>query len=134
VADPEVSTEYVLLVEVDVDVSGIEGALRAAGLLRERPPQPPSQELRVVVEHLPSYGAYAALCRHLREQAGATSVIPDTFESGRVELRVAGRMAPSELIDRLVAPPPEGLMVEPIFADGRSVWIRIVELPETPED
>jgi hypothetical protein len=30
--------------------------------------------------------------------------------------------------------PPEGLRVEPVFADGESMWIRIVALPEARED
>jgi hypothetical protein len=134
VVDPEVATEYVLRVEVDVDVSRIEAALDAAGLPIARPAEGPSRELRVVVEDLPSYRAYAALRRHLMQAGGASSVIPETFELGRVELRVAGRLAPSELIDRLVTPSPEGLRVEPVFADGRSIWIRIAELPEAVED
>ena len=88
----------------------------------------------MVVENLPSYRAYLALRRHLMEQGGATSVIPAVFESGRVELRVDARLEPPELMDRLVTPPPEGLRVEPVFADGRSIWIRIVELPGALED
>ncbi len=134
VADPEVATEYVLRVEVDVDVSRIESALEAAGLPIARPAEGPSQEVRVVVEDLPSYRAYAALRSHLMDAGGASSVIPDTFELGRVELRVAGRLAPYELIDRLARPSPEGLRVEPVFADSRSIWIRITELPEAHQD
>jgi hypothetical protein len=134
VVDPEVATEYVLRVEVDVDVSRIESALDAAGLALAGPAEGPSRELRVVVEDLPSYRAYAALRRHLMQEGGASSVIPEIFELGRVELRVAGRLTPSELIDRLVTPSPEGLRVEPVFADDRSIWIRIVELPEDVED
>ncbi len=117
-----------------MDVSSTESALEAAGLPITRPAEGPSQELRVVVEDLPSYRAYAALRSHLMDAGGASSVIPDTFELGRVELRVAGRLAPSELIDRLVTPSPEGLRVEPVFADDRSIWIRIAELPEAVED
>ena len=80
------------------------------------------------------YRAYQALRRHLMEQAGATSVIPAVFDSGRVELRVDSRLEPAELMNRLVNAPPEGLRVEPEFADGRSIWIRVVELPGTVED
>lgn len=134
VVDPEVATEYVLRVEVDVDVSRIESALEAAGLTIARPAEGSSQEVRVVVEDLPSYRAYAALRSHLIEAGGASSVIPDTFDRGRVELRVAGPLAPYELIDRLARPSPEGLRVEPVFADSRSIWIRITELPEALQD
>jgi hypothetical protein len=132
--DPEVSTEYVLLLEVFVDVSRLESTLEAAGLLLEEPAEGARRELRVVVEALPSYRAYLALRKHLREVAGANSVIPALFESGRVELRVDAELAPAELMDRLVMPPPEGLRVEPVFAEGRSMWIRIAELPGALED
>jgi len=132
--DPEISTEYILRVEVFVDVTRIEGALDAAGLLLPAPVEGAGRELWLVVENLPSYRAYLALRRHLIEQGGATSVIPAVFAEGRVELRVNARLEPSELMDRLVRPPPEGLRVEPVFADGRSIWIRIVELPVAVED
>jgi hypothetical protein len=134
VADPEVATEYALQVEVDVDVSRVESALAAAGLPIAEPVEGSSHEVRVVVEHLPSYRAYAALRSHLMEAGGASSVIPERFEQGKVELRVAGRLAPDELIDRLVAPAPEGLRVEPVFADTMSVWIRVTELPPALRD
>ena len=134
VVDPEVSTEYVLRVEVFVDVSRIEGALDAAGLLLQKPVEGTRRELRLVVEGLPSYQAYVALRRHLMERGGATSVIPAVFESGRVELRVVAKLAPPDLMDRLVMPPPEGLRVEPVFADGESMWIRVLALPEARED
>ena len=133
-ADPEISTEYVLLAEVFVDVTRIESALDAAGLLLASPVEGAGREVRVVVENLPSYRAYLALRRHLMERGGATSVIPAVFDSGRVELRVAVPLAPPELMDRLVVPPPGGLRVEPVFADARSMRIRIVELPGAVED
>jgi hypothetical protein len=133
-ADPEISTEYVLLVEVFVDVTRIESALDAAGLLRPAPVKGAGRELRVVVESLPSYRAYLALRKHLIEQGGATSVIPAVFESGRVELRVNARLEPPELMDRLVTPPPEGLRIEPLFTDDDSMRIRVVELPGAVED
>jgi hypothetical protein len=134
VADPEVSTEYVLLVEVFLDVSRIQSALDAAGLPLRKPGEGGHRELRLVVESLPSYRAYVALRRHLMERGEATSVIPAVFESGRVELRVVAKLAPPDLMDRLVMPPPKGLRVEPVFADGQSMWIRITELPEARED
>lgn len=133
-ADPEISTEYVLLAEVFVDVTRIESALDAAGLLLASPAAGAGRELRVVVEDLPSYRAYLGLRRHLMERGGATSVIPAVFESGRVELRVESRLVPPELMERLVAPPPEGFRVEPVSADGQSMRIRIVELPGAVED
>ena len=133
-ADPEISTEYVLLAEVFVDVTRVESALEAAGLLLAAPVGGTGHELWLVVESLPSYRAYQALRRHLMERAGATSVIPAVFDSGRVELRVDSRLEPAELMNRLVNPPPQGLRVEPEYADGRSIWIRIVELPVAVED
>jgi len=133
-ADPEISSEYELLVEVFVDVTRIESALDAAGLLHPASVKGAGRELWVVVENIPSYRAYLALRKHLIEQEGATSVIPAVFESGRIELRVDARLEPPELMDRLVARPPEGLRVDPLLADGRSIWIRVVELPGSVED
>jgi hypothetical protein len=132
--DPEVSTEYVLLVEVFVDVSRLEGTLEAAGLALREPAEGASRELRVVVEGGLSYRAYQALRRHLVDGVGASSAIPALFEAERVEFRVDAQLTPQGLLDRLVTPPPEGLRVEPVFADGGSVWIRIIELPGAPGD
>jgi hypothetical protein len=131
--DPEVETEYELLVEVFVDVSRVESALRAAGL-GLKAAEGPGREHHLVVEKLPSYRAYLALRRHLMERVGATSVTPAIFESGRAELRVEAAVEPSQLMERLVATPPEGLRVEPLFADGRSIWIRVAEVPGALED
>jgi hypothetical protein len=86
------------------------------------------------VEGLPSYRAYLALRKHLMERVGATSVTPAIFEPGRVELRVEAAVEPSQLMERLAATPPEGLRIEPVFADGRSLWIRIAEVPAARED
>ena len=47
---------------------------------------------------------------------------------------MVAKLAPRDLMDRLVIAPPEGLRFEPVFADGESMWIRIVELPEARED
>ena len=133
-ADPEVSTEYVLLVEVFVDVSLLEGALSAAGLPLREPAAGARHELRVIVDQLPSYRAYQALRRHLAGQPGVSSAVPAIFESGRVELSVDGQLAPHELLDRLLRPPPEGIRIEPVFVDTGSLWIRVEELPGAPDD
>jgi hypothetical protein len=132
--DPDVSSEYVLLVEVFVDVARVEAALEAAGLRVRRPVKAPNSALRVTVEALPSYQAYAALRRHLMGLNEVSAVTPESFEAGRVELRVEGRLTPPELVDRLLNPPPDGLRVESVFADGQSVRIRIAELPGFRED
>jgi len=132
--DPEISTEYVLLVEVFVDVARVESALDAAGLLLRAPLEGRGRELRVAVE-TPSYRAYQALRKHLIEQRGVTSVTPVLFEgSRRVDLRVVAEASASDLLDRLVRSPPEGLRVVPLFADDDSMRIRIAELPGSPGD
>jgi hypothetical protein len=133
-ADPEISTEYVLLAEVFVDVTRVEKALDAAGLLLAVPVEAAGREIRVVVEDLPSYRAYLALRRHLMGRGEATSVIPAVFDSGRVELRVKTRMEPPELMDRLVTPPQDGLRIVPVFADSSSMRIHVIELPGAVED
>jgi hypothetical protein len=132
--DPEISTEYVLLAEVFVDVTRVESALDAAGLPLREPLQGSGQELRIVVEEGLSYRAYQGLRKHLLERGGATSVLPAAFDGGRVELRVEARLAPPELMERLVAPPPEGLRVEPVSVDDRSLRIRVTELPPAVGD
>jgi hypothetical protein len=37
-------------------------------------------------------------------------------------------------MDRLVTSPPGGPRIEPVSADGKAVWIRLVEIPGAPED
>jgi hypothetical protein len=133
VADPDVSTEYAVLVEVFVDVSRIASALDAAGLLATRLPEGASPVLHLVVD-LPSYRAYEALRQHLLEQAGVSSVIPERFEPGRVDFRLTTTRSPAELLDRLVGSPPAGLSVEPLAVDDGSMRIRLGELRGALED
>lgn len=133
-ADPEISTEYVVLVEVFVDVSRVASALDAAGLLAPTSPEGPGQVFRLVVVDLPSYRAYETLRRHLAEQPGVSSVIPAEFEPGRVALRLTATLSPAELLDRLARSAPAGLSVEPLAIDAESVRIRVRELPGDLED
>jgi hypothetical protein len=134
-ADPEISTEYVLLVEVFVDVARVRSALVAAGLLVAAPAKGAGREIRVVVEPGISYPAYAALRRHLLDWGGTTSVIPVLFAGAeRIDLLVVAKASPSDLMERLVRSPPTGLRVEPVSADGQSMRIRVVELPGALED
>jgi hypothetical protein len=134
-ADPEISTEYVLLVEVFVDVARVENALDAAGLRLAAPLPGAQREVRLVVETGVSYAAYQALRRHLLERGGAISVVPLLFEgSERIDLLVVAAGSPSDLMDRLVRSPPEGLSVEPVSADGQFLRVRVVELPRALED
>jgi hypothetical protein len=134
VADPDVATEYALLVEVFVDVSRIASALDAAGLLATRPPEGASRVLHLVVVDLPSYRAYEALRQHLLEQVGVSSVIPEQFEPGRVDFRLTTTRSPAELLDRLVRSAPAGLRVESLAVEAESVRIRLSELPGALED
>ncbi len=94
--DPEVSTEYVVLVEVYVDADRVQERLIEAGLLRADVGLVPSHTLQLEVRGLDHYSAYEAMRALIAGPGGARSVAPIGFASGVAVFRV-------ELV---TAPPP----------------------------
>jgi hypothetical protein len=117
---PEIATEYVVVVEVHVDVDRVKERLVAAGLLAR---SGGDGELRTVVlelQGLDLYPGYAELVATLEGEAiGARSVTPLSFERGRILLQVRSGYSAADLLDRLLGQAPGGLELTPLGLGGQ---------------
>ena len=131
VDDPEVTSEYVVVVEAHLDVDWIRQRMAANGLLA------PAGEarwvqVRVVIEGLESYGAYAALRRALIEDVGVRSAMPVEMERARVVLRVVADREENALLEALLAAAPPGLRIIPLSAGGGTLRLRVRQAAPPP--
>ncbi|MCS5635132.1 MAG: hypothetical protein NZ990_01330, partial [Myxococcota bacterium] len=116
-SDPDVATEYVVLMEVHVEVDRVRGRLEEMGLLT---PLEASEltGIRLEIRGLTHYGGYQALLGLLEgEVVAAEGVLPRNFAPGRVVVTVEGDWAPEELMDRLQRAAPENLRIEAMEPD-----------------
>ncbi len=110
--DPDVATEYVVLLEVQVETDRVRARMEAAGLLD---PLAASElkGIQLEVLGLTHYLGYRALLDVLgSDTVSAEAVFPRNFSSGRVVLSVQGEWAAEELLDRLKAAAPGNLHIE----------------------
>ena len=102
---------------------------------RVRVPRPSTArwvQVRVVIEGLESYGAYAALRRTLVEDAGARSALPVEMERGRVVLRVVADREENALLEALLAAAPPDLRIIPLSADNGTLRLRVRQAAPPP--
>jgi hypothetical protein len=110
--EPDVATEYVVLLEVQVETDRVRARLEEAGLLR---PQVVSEltGIRIEILGLTHYRGYQALLDVLRSDAvSAEDVSPRHFSPGRVVVQVEGEWEPDQLLERLQAASPKNLSLE----------------------
>ncbi|MCP5059489.1 MAG: hypothetical protein GY937_22530 [bacterium] len=122
--DPQISLEYALEIEAQIDVDRVAQGLRSAGWLTTVPGEIPSQAHRVLIETR-DWSAYEAFLELLREQGEARLAVPERFEAGRVLLQVEAPGRPRELMDRLMAGPRGALQLIPLPADEEDLHFRI---------
>jgi len=129
VEEPGVETEYVMVVQAQVDVARVRQSLERAGLLV--PPagdDSPQARFRIVIEDLEGYAGYQAV-RTLLDDLGVRGAVPVEMERGRAVLEVESRIPPRELLDSLVRSAPPELRIEPIASDAVSLTLRARFLP-----
>ena len=126
--DPDVATEYLVLLEVQVEVDRVRAGLEQAGLLR---PLAVSELTGIEVEvlGLGHYAGYQALLALLRGDAvAAAEVSPRHFGPDRVVLVLEGEWEAAELIERVQASAPANLVIEEAevltsaAAGGTDLW------------
>lgn len=127
--DPEISLEYALEIEAQIDVDRVAQGLRSAGWLATLPGEIPSQAHRVLIETT-DWKAYEAFLALLRERGEARLAVPERFEAGLVLLQVEAPGRPRQLMDRLLAGPRGALELTPLPAGEADLHFRI-ELPAT---
>jgi hypothetical protein len=110
--DPDVLTEYVVLLEVQVEVERVRARLEEAGALRPLESSPLTG-IRLEVYGLTHYGGYAALIELLEsDPVAAVAVSPLDFARGRVVVQVEGEWGPGELMERLRTEAPPNLSID----------------------
>ncbi len=125
VEDPEVQSEYVIVVEVYVDADRVRQRLERGGIPLLSAEEVRRVRVRVVLLDLESYAALAAVREALLDGVGAESVIPVEMERGRSVLAVESDREPSELLAQLLRVVPPELSVDPVLARGQTLTLRV---------
>jgi len=114
---PDAATEYVVVVEVQVEAERVRERLVAAGLL-ETGGLTALKGIRLEVRDLTAYPGYAQFVALLKEnEVGAVSVSPIELDHGRAVLQVEAAWGAGELLERLLAAAPATLRIRPIEID-----------------
>jgi len=112
--NPDAATEYVVVVEVQVETERVRERLVAAGLLEDEE-QMALSGIELEVRELGHYGGYAELVALLiSEPVGAASASPREMERGRALLHIEAEWGATELLERLLAAAPPALRITPV--------------------
>jgi hypothetical protein len=123
--EPEVSVEYVVVVEVIVDVDRVTQALARAGLIAVNNPEDTSETVIVELMGLSRYEALEVVLEALRKELGATRVRTMEFSQERQILAVEGPFGPDALLARLADFENPQLQLVPIGVDSKRRRIRL---------
>ncbi len=123
--EPEISLEYVIVVEVLVDGDRVQAALAAAGLVEARPQQSAGEPVLVELQGIRRYPAFEAVLAALRSELGARRVEALGFARGRQLVSIEGRLGPRELSAALARLELESVSLEPYDVDETSRRIRV---------
>jgi len=123
---PGVETEYVVVVEVIVDVDRVNSALERAGLVSTLDAGAMDEAVILEVVGLARYGALAMVLDALRDQMGATRVQTLSFERERQVLSVEGPFGAESLSSRLAQYRNSNLILEPLGGDPVSDKISVL--------
>ena len=130
---PGAKTEYVVIVQVQVDADRVEKRLAERGLITRSDAPGAVRVVKLEVTGLSEYGAYQALEGVLVERLGAKSVTPLELERGRSLLAVQTALEPAELLHQLLAVTPENLDIAPLAAEAGAVRLSVYWTPPEPE-
>ena len=122
---PGIATEYVIVVEVIVDVERVQDALQRAGLVSVVQKAGAGETLTLEVIGLGRYEALESLVAVLSGPLGATRVDTLEFERGRQVLAVAGPFGLEELATELGALADRRLVLRPLAVDPMFSRIRL---------
>jgi len=128
------ATEYVVIVEVQVDAGRVEQRLVERGLISRSQPAGVDRVVRLEVVGLEQYAAYEELRALILERLGADSVAPLEMERGRSVLAVKTRLGTADLLHRLLAVSPGNMEIAPLDAEGDSLRVSVQWTPPQPED
>ena len=141
--DPEVTREYVVIVEVSVEAERVEQRLVEAGLLSSEYAAGEATRVRLEVRGLLEYPAYQAMRELLTGPGKALSAIPVRFARGVavLDVELPGRSARAwirdrkdaeQLVERLVSAGPPTLLIRPIQVEPEEIVLAVTWTPPAP--
>ncbi|MDP6980516.1 MAG: hypothetical protein QF570_18265 [Myxococcota bacterium] len=131
--DPEVAEEYVVIVEVQVDVARVRSRLVEAGLVSAGSTKVLANEILLEVEGLRHYAAYLDFRNLLLEQAGANEVVPVEMSQGHTVFDVATEVTAVEFLEALLTATPPHIDIDPIHASGGRLRVTVRWQPSGPD-
>ena len=123
---PGIEREYVVVVEVIVDVDRVNAALERSGLIAGNDPGQAGEAVLMEVVGLARYEALRTVVAALEERLGATRVRTLVFENERQLLSVEGPFDADGLLSRLSRYRNPRLILEPLGVDVVSGQIRVM--------
>jgi hypothetical protein len=123
---PGIKREYVVVVEVIVDVDRVNAALERSGLIAGSDPGEAGEAVLLEVVGLARYEALQTVVAALRDRYGATRVRTLVFENERQLLSVEGPFDADGLLSRLSRYRNPRLILEPLGVDAVSGQIRVM--------
>ncbi|MBK7947526.1 MAG: hypothetical protein IPK00_02000 [Deltaproteobacteria bacterium] len=124
--EPGVRSEYLVVVEVIVDVDRVEGELARAGLLEVAPGPRSSQSILIELVGLERYGALRLALETLRRDLSASRIETLEFAPRRQLLRIEGPLGPDEIAARLGRMDTAELILDPVEIDREGGRIRVL--------
>jgi len=124
--EPNVTVEYVVVVEVIVDVDRVTKALENAGLVAMVSSEDNGQAVIVELVGLSRYEALEVVLEALRTQFGATRIRTLEFSHERQILAIEGPFGPEALSAKLAGFEDPRLLLEPIGVDSDGGRIRLM--------
>ncbi len=122
-----VRVEYIVVVEVIVDVDRVTDSLEAKGLIAaSSASEGPRSSVTIEFEGLSRYAAFDSVLKALREDIGATRVRTLEFTRNRQWVEVQGPFGPTSLSRRLSGLTRDRLVLEPVEIDTDGQLIRVV--------
>jgi hypothetical protein len=121
----EAEKEYVVVVEVHVDVGRVRDRLRATGELVA--PSGDEHLFRgwLVAEGIDSFASYDALRRTLAATAGVRAVLPIELQRGRVEFEIDAEREIASVLDELLTVAPPNLRIIPLESQDDRVTVLV---------
>jgi hypothetical protein len=133
-SDPDVETEYVVIVSVFVDRDRIRERLTRAGMLLIPAGQEPQIQSRLILEDLGEYWVYAEIRRVLLEELKMHSATPREFSPGRAILELSAAQSPSEYLGLLQRSVSDRMELVPLSIKADELRLRVEVFDRQPLD
>lgn len=133
-SDPNVETEYVVIVSVFVDRDRIRERLTRAGIALVPVGQEPRIQSRLILEDLGEYWVYAEIRRVLLEELKMHAATPREFSPGRAVLELSAAQLPSEFLGSLQRSVSDQMNLVPLSVEADEMRLRVEVFDHRPPD